>query len=95
MSEATPTAKPRTPDDTRREGLPDRQTRNPDMVAPTRPKLRPIPLADALPVRPGVAYATMSPGQWDALLAVLYADGWVLLELNDHEEPVRAYRRSP
>jgi hypothetical protein len=40
-----------------------------------------------------VAYVTLSAGQWDDLLAAAYDDGWVLLELDDDEQPVRAYRR--
>jgi hypothetical protein len=56
--------------------------------------LRVVPLADVLPMgaRPGLLYVTMGPDQWDALLAAAYADGWVLLEVED-KEPVRAYRR--
>jgi hypothetical protein len=35
----------------------------------------------------------MSEGQWDTILAAAYAAGWTLLELDDDEQPVRAYRR--
>jgi hypothetical protein len=35
----------------------------------------------------------MSVGQWDMLLAVAYDLGFVLLELDGDERPVRAYRR--
>jgi hypothetical protein len=58
----------------------------------TRPPLREVPLTDVLPVR-RLAYITMSVGQWDGLLAAAYAEGFVLLELDDDEQPVRAYRR--
>jgi hypothetical protein len=36
---------------------------------------------------------TMSIGQWDGLLAAAYDHGAVLLELDDDEKPIRAYRR--
>jgi hypothetical protein len=58
-----------------------------------RPRLRRVPLAEVLPLQPGLCYCTMSPGQWDSLLAAAYSVGWVLLELDDGERPVAAYRR--
>ena len=60
----------------------------------TRPPLRAVPLADLLPlgVRPGVVM-TMSRGQWDDTLAASYEPGFVLLELDDNEQPVAAYQR--
>jgi hypothetical protein len=36
---------------------------------------------------------TMSVGQWDMLLQGAYGRGWTLLELDDDEMPVAAYRR--
>jgi len=36
----------------------------------------------------------MGIGQWDALLARAYEDGWTLLELDENEVPVRAYRKA-
>jgi hypothetical protein len=59
-----------------------------------RDHLRRVPLRDVLPPRRGVCYCTMSEGQWDTLLAVAYDLGFVLLELDDDEWPVRAYRRA-
>lgn len=60
--------------------------------------LRPMPLADALravsDARPGTLVITMGQGQWDALLATAYSDGWILLELDERERPVRAYRKA-
>jgi hypothetical protein len=56
--------------------------------------LRPIKLEDALRVRPGTLTVTMSAGQWDALLAAAYEAGATLLEVDDHEQPIRAYRRA-
>jgi hypothetical protein len=61
-------------------------------LGPQRPKLREVALADVLPARPGRCYITCSPGQWDAWLSGAYAAGWILLELNEDEEPVRAYQ---
>jgi hypothetical protein len=61
----------------------------------TRPALRRIPLDEVWPParRCGLVYATMSRGQWDGLLAVVYDSGGVLLEVDDHERIVAAYRR--
>jgi len=58
-----------------------------------RPELGVYPMASAWPPRPGVVTVTMSPGQWDALLDVAYRLGHVLVELDDDERPVRAYRK--
>ncbi len=60
-----------------------------------RPPLTATPLADVFPLRRGLCYATCSPGQWDAVLQAAYDCGWVLLEVDDHERPVRAFRRAP
>jgi hypothetical protein len=60
-----------------------------------RPRLRRVELAGVLPLGPGLAYVTMSPGQWDSLLAAADSVGWVLLELGESEEPVAAYQRPP
>ena len=62
------------------------------MNKPVRPSdLHEVPLNEAL--RPGTITVSMSIGQWDDLLKVAYADGCTLLELDDDEEPVRAYRK--
>jgi hypothetical protein len=64
-------------------------------MPPTR-DLRPFPLADVLPLgsHPGQQVVTMSEGQWDGLLSAAYQRGWILLELDDDERPVRAYRNT-
>jgi hypothetical protein len=62
-------------------------------VVTIRSKLRRVRLADVLPMRPGLAYCTMSTGQWDGLLRAAYDAGWVLLELDEDETPVAAYLR--
>lgn len=36
---------------------------------------------------------TLSPGQWDKMLAETYTGGWLLLEIDQNEQPVRAYQR--
>lgn len=41
----------------------------------------------------GIVVITMSPGQWDGLLSGAYDGGHILLEVNEHEVPIRAYRR--
>jgi hypothetical protein len=58
--------------------------------------LTPYPLASAMAAfgsRRGEVIVTMSIGQWDALLAAAYETGCILLELNDDEVPIRAYRK--
>lgn len=60
----------------------------------TRPPLDQIPVSEALPPRPGAIVVTMARGQWDALLAACYEAGDVLLELDEAERPVAAYRRA-
>lgn len=57
--------------------------------------LKPFPLADALRIVPGRrrVMITMSEGQWDSILSAAYERGWILLELNDNEQPVRAFRK--
>jgi hypothetical protein len=35
----------------------------------------------------------MAADQWDKVLARAYREGWVLLEVDEDERPVRAYRR--
>jgi hypothetical protein len=56
-----------------------------------RPSLHEIPLGGIM-LKPHVI-VTMSIGQWDGLLAAAYDGGAVLLELDDNETPIRAYRR--
>jgi hypothetical protein len=57
-----------------------------------------MPLAEALSAlsraTPGTCVITMSTGQWDTLLAAAYADGWILLEVDDDERPVRAFQKA-
>lgn len=60
-----------------------------------RPTLREIPIP-ANPFMPGTVTFTMSPGQWDALLAAAYSRGALLLEIEDSDEGehvARAYRK--
>lgn len=60
--------------------------------------LRPMPLDEALRAvsgaRPGTLVITMGEGQWDATLSMAYAAGWILLEVDADEQPVRAYRKA-
>jgi hypothetical protein len=60
----------------------------------TRPRLAEIPLASVWPPRADAprCYATMSVGQWDGTVAAAYDAGYVLLELDDDENVLRAYR---
>ena len=57
-----------------------------------RPELNEISLQDALSFKPG-GTITMSQGQWDSMLQFAYEDNWILLELNDDEIPIKAYRK--
>lgn len=57
-----------------------------------RPFLHSIPLASATIGKPGSVTITMSPGQWDLLLATAYSRGCLLLEI-ENEVPVRAYQK--
>jgi hypothetical protein len=59
----------------------------------TRPPLNRVPLSSVWPPRRGRCYATMSVGQWDAFMASAYDAGFVLLEVDEREQPVKAYRR--
>jgi hypothetical protein len=63
-----------------------------------RPVLNEIPLGEAmqdlLTGRPALT-VTMSRGQWDRFLEGAYQSGATLLELDQNEVPVRAYRRGP
>ena len=63
----------------------------------THRDLKPYPLTAAIEAVlncvPGTLVVTMGEGQWDALLAAAYEQGWILLELDDDEIPVRAYRK--
>jgi hypothetical protein len=63
-------------------------------VCDFRPGLRPVELAEVLPMRRGLCYATVSEGQaWDTLLQAAYDMDFVILELDEDERPVRAYWR--
>lgn len=62
-----------------------------------RPKLNKKDLGEAIKAMlageaPG-CFITMSRGQWDVLLLSVYNLGWILLELDDNEQPVAAYRK--
>ncbi len=59
------------------------------------PELNEIPLHNVFPIDPDKPQIviTMSEGQWDFLLQMAYDGDYVLLELNESEIPVRAYRR--
>jgi hypothetical protein len=52
--------------------------------------LRPFPLSDI----GGQRVMTMTEGQWDGLLSAAYEQGWILLELDADDRPVRAYRKA-
>lgn len=57
-----------------------------------RPVLNEITLDGGTILKRGLI-VTMSVGQWDGLLAAAYDRGATLLELDDDEMPIKAYRR--
>ncbi len=57
-----------------------------------RPQLAEVPLTKVWPPRKGAYYATMSAGQWDGLLKAAYDLGYVLVEVDENENVVRAFR---
>jgi hypothetical protein len=56
--------------------------------------LRRVPLHEALARQHGTRFITMAEDQWDATLAEAYRAGWVLLEVDERERPVAAYRKA-
>lgn len=58
-----------------------------------RPELNEVPLS-TITDKPSVII-TMSTGQWDDLLQDAYDTGATLIELDENEHPVRAYRKAP
>jgi hypothetical protein len=62
-----------------------------------RPKLRKTDLKEVMAAmlggeKPG-CLISMSRGQWDNLLDNAYHRGWTLLELDEFENPISAYRK--
>lgn len=56
--------------------------------------LKPLAITAAFAaLQQGGRVMTMGVGQWDSLLAAAYEQGWILLELDNNEVPVRAYRK--
>ena len=58
-----------------------------------RPELNEVPLS-TITDKPSVII-TMSTGQWDRFLQAAYDHGHTLLELDENEHPVGAYRKAP
>ena len=56
-----------------------------------RPELNEISISHAF--QRGCVTVTMSQGQWDSLLQASYDQGFVLVELDRNETPVRAYQK--
>ena len=61
------------------------------MAKTKRPTLEETPISSAL--NRGVFTVTMSVGQWDGFLQTAYDAGVTLLELDENEMPIRAYRK--
>jgi hypothetical protein len=58
-----------------------------------RPRLERTDLDEVLKFKPGTMVVTMSLGQWDVTLHAAYDAGCTLLELDDDEQPIAAYRK--
>jgi hypothetical protein len=56
-----------------------------------RPELNEVPLKTTM--SPSTINITMSPGQWDGLLQAAYDAGHNLIEVDENEIPVKAYRK--
>jgi len=57
-----------------------------------RPELNEVPLSSTMFGKPSVS-VTMSQGQWDSSLQAAYDAGHNLIELDENEIPVRAYKK--
>ena len=58
-----------------------------------RPTLNKIPLTEVFPLRPGCAFITIDIGAWDTLIEVAYNNGFFLIEMDENENPVRAFHK--
>jgi len=58
-----------------------------------RPELNEIDLKIADMFKPGQIAITMSEGQWDYLLQEIYDNYGLLVELNDNEVPIHAFKK--
>lgn len=64
------------------------------MIKPSdRPALHEVPVP-AGPQR-GRVYLTINEGAWDALIKAGYESGFTLIEMDEDERPVRAFRMQP
>jgi len=64
---------------------------NLDGIKTKRPTLEEIPISNA--INKGCFNVTMSIGQWDGFLQTAYDNGATLLEVDENEKPVKAYRK--
>jgi len=64
---------------------------NLDGIKTKRPTLEEIPISSA--INKGCFNVTMSIGQWDGFLQTAYDNGATLLEVDENEKPVKAYRK--
>ena len=59
--------------------------------------LHPFPVAEAMKALlggvPQACVMTMGIQQWDGLLSAAYIAGFILLELDENEKPVRAFKK--
>lgn len=58
-----------------------------------RPVLNKLKREQVVLFEPGSLTVTMSIGQWDNLLQAAYDRGAIMIELDDDENPVAAYRK--
>lgn len=62
-----------------------------DGIKIKRPALNETPISSA--INKGSFNVTMSTGQWDRFLQTAYDNGATLLEVDENEKPVKAYRK--
>lgn len=60
-----------------------------------RPKLTAIPVATVWPPKPGQMTVTIEEGEWNIIIEICYAAGWVLIEVDEQEQVIRAYQKRP
>src|SRR5262245_268539 len=79
----------------RRPANPVKRTTETDAMTTNPSELNTLPVDDVWPQKATNLYVTVSTGQpWDGLHRGAYDAGGIVLELNDNEEPVRAYREA-
>ena len=59
-----------------------------------RPNLNEIPLDSSWPLPSASMSMTIDMGAWDGIIEGAYNAGFVLIELDQHNRPIRAFQRT-